>query len=76
MNAMLSASAKLYYAITGTLWIPFTSMERNAVVQAIGQMTDGNARDFGEWKSQTHGTAAEWRALLRAEARLRSGGKP
>lgn len=47
-----------------------TKGEAKAALQAIGQMTDGNARDYGEWTSQTHGTVSQWRALLRAEAKI------
>ena len=47
-----------------------TKEEAKAAVQAISQMTLGNNYDFHEWKLRTHGTRAEWLALLRAEAKL------
>jgi hypothetical protein len=50
--------------------IRLTDAERRAALDAIGQMTDGNARDFSEWRQQTSGHISEWRALLRAEAKL------
>jgi hypothetical protein len=52
------------------VWLPFSQAELRALVDAVGQMTEGNARDYSEWKSQTHQTRAEWHALLRAEATL------
>jgi hypothetical protein len=48
-----------------------TKEEASAALLAIGQMTNGNARDFNEWKLQTSGTRAEWNALLRAETKLK-----
>jgi hypothetical protein len=49
----------------------FTLAELWAALNAISQMTDGNARSFDEWKIMTHGSETEWSALLRAEAKLR-----
>lgn len=44
--------------------------EIEAALNAMGQMTDGNARDFVEWRKCTSGSRAEWLALLRAEDKL------
>jgi len=48
-----------------------TRTELSAALEAISQMTDGNARSYDDWKSMTHGGKAEWNALLRAEAKLK-----
>jgi hypothetical protein len=48
-----------------------TRDEAQAALEAISQMTDGNARDFSEWRRQTCGTKAQWNALIRAEAKIR-----
>lgn len=48
-----------------------TDAELRAAIHAISQMTDGNARDFEEWRLGTSGTYVEWKALLRAEAKLK-----
>lgn len=50
--------------------ICLTKGEAKAALDAISQMTFGNARDYSEWKSQTHGTRSQWEALLRAEAKI------
>lgn len=50
--------------------IKLTDAETRAVLDSISQMTDGNARDFAEWSLQTHGTRAQWNALLSAESKL------
>lgn len=50
--------------------IHLTRAEATAALNAIGQMTDGNARDFGEWHRSTSGTRAQWKALLRAECKI------
>jgi hypothetical protein len=50
--------------------IDLTPAEIEAALNAISQMTNGNARDFSEWKLATHSTRAEWNALLRAEEKL------
>ena len=52
--------------------IDLTLAEIEAALEAISEMTDGNARDFGEWKLATHRTRAEWNALLRAEEKLKA----
>lgn len=46
-----------------------TYAELDAVLWAVGQMTDGNARDIDEMKLQGMTTNAA-KALLRAEAKL------
>lgn len=48
-----------------------TDAEIRAALEAISQMTDGNARDYREWRLQTGGHYATWLALLRAERKLR-----
>ncbi len=50
--------------------IDLTPAEARAAKAALSQMTDGNARDFHEWQLSTHGTSAEWKALLRAEEKI------
>lgn len=50
--------------------VTLSDAEARAALDAIGQMTQGNANSFTEWQSQTHGSHAEWLALLRAEAKL------
>ena len=45
--------------------------EIRAALEAISQMTSGNGYEFAEWQAQTCGTHSEWRALLRAEAKLK-----
>lgn len=50
--------------------IPVTKGEAKQMREAISQMTDGNARDFAEWRKQTHGTRSQWDALMRGEAKL------
>ena len=50
--------------------IKFTQGEARAALEAISQMTDGNARCFEEWRKQTCGSYSTWLALLRAEAKL------
>lgn len=52
----------------GAVWL--TKGEARAVLDAISEMTDGNARDFAEWNRQTHRPHSVWRALLRAEAKI------
>lgn len=54
-----------------TITTKFTRAEAREALNAIGQMTDGNARCFEEWNKQTCGNRHEWNALLRAEAKLR-----
>jgi hypothetical protein len=49
-----------------------TAREARAALEAIGQMTIGNARDFRSWRGQISGTRTEWKALLRAEAAIAS----
>ena len=49
--------------------------EAKAALAAISEMTDGNARDFDEWRMQTHGTKNQWLALLRAEAKIAEAAK-
>ena len=49
-----------------------TRLEAEAVLRAVGQMTEANSYDFNEWRSQTSGTAAEWHALRRAERKLQT----
>jgi hypothetical protein len=51
--------------------VRLTKAEAQAALDALGQMTCGNAYDFGEWRKNTSGTRAEWDALLRAEKKLR-----
>lgn len=50
--------------------VKLSPAEARAAFSAISQMTDGNARDFTEWRKSTSGTKAEWLALLRAEAKI------
>jgi len=50
--------------------VTLTKAEILALLEAVGQMTDGNARDYPSWEQQTGGTPAQWRALLRGEVRL------
>jgi len=50
--------------------VRFSRAEVKAVLEAIGQMTDGNNNDYLEWKSQTYGSFEEWRALRRSEVKL------
>lgn len=50
--------------------VQLTQGEAKAALEAISQMTDGNARSFDEWRQQTHGTNGQWLALLRAEAKI------
>ena len=47
-----------------------TNREIIALINAVAQMTDGNARDFDEWRKQTSSTRREWNALLQGEAKL------
>lgn len=49
---------------------PLTQAEAKAALEAISQMTEGNANDFTEWRKQTSGAFATWKALRRAEAKL------
>ncbi len=51
--------------------IPLSRAEIEAALNAIGQMTSGNAYDFGEWHKDTSGTRTEFNALIRAERKLR-----
>ena len=50
--------------------VSLSDAEARATLEAISQMTSGNARDYREWNNQTHGSYAEWQALLRAEEKL------
>lgn len=50
--------------------VVLTRAEIRALVNAVGQMTDGNANDFPSWRSQTSGTRTEWNALKAGEAKL------
>lgn len=50
--------------------VRLSDAELRAAIDAISQMTDGNARDYGEWKLCTGGSYAEWQALLRAQEKL------
>lgn len=50
--------------------VQFTPAELSAVLDAISQMTYGNANDYGEWRMQTGRPRREWSALLRGEAKL------
>ena len=50
--------------------VNLTRAEITAALEAISQMTDGNARDFEEWKLSTSGTWAEWQALCRVQRKL------
>jgi hypothetical protein len=50
--------------------VHLTRAEAAAAKEAISQMTFGNGHDFKEWKLSTHGTKAEWDALLSAEKKL------
>lgn len=50
--------------------LQLTSAEARAALEAISQMTDGNGRDFSEWRLQTHGSHPRWLALLRAERKI------
>ena len=50
--------------------LALTLGEINALLKAVGEHTDGNARDFYEWRLGTSGSRAEWNALLRAERKL------
>jgi hypothetical protein len=72
VDCMRSAQAKFsaMERTTATL-LPLTSPQAVAISGAVNQMTDGNARDFAAWHSQTHGTWMTWQALLVGEARLR-----
>jgi hypothetical protein len=47
-----------------------TRAEAEALIEAVSQMTGGNAYDYASWKECTSGTRKEWRALLRGEAKL------
>ena len=49
-----------------------TRAELSAVLEAISQMTDGNARDFSSWREQTCGNRREWANLLSGEGKLQS----
>lgn len=69
-DRMKSALNKLREKPQPAALVPLTRAEAGAVIGAIGQMTDGNARDFGEWRKQTSGTRTQWLALLRAELRI------
>ena len=64
-----SALGKLHLT-PGTSMVQVSRFEAKAALDAISQMTDGNARDFVEWRKQTHGTRAQWQALLRIESKL------
>lgn len=70
LQVLEAALGKLSTAPTRTVWVPFSKAEATAAAEAIGQMTDGNARDYSEWHKQTHGSPAQWRALISAEAKL------
>lgn len=70
-KAMESAQDKLH-AAGADVWLAVSPGEAKAGLEAISQMTDGNARSFDEWRQQTHGTHAQWKALLRLEAKLRN----
>jgi hypothetical protein len=50
--------------------VMLSDAEARAALDAIGQMTQGNNNDFDEWKSQTHGSHAEWLALRRVEEKI------
>jgi hypothetical protein len=50
--------------------ITLSTAEIKAALEAISQMTDGNNRDYDEWRQQTHLSHAAWRALLRIETKL------
>jgi hypothetical protein len=52
--------------------IKLTKAEASAALDAISQMTDGNARDYSSWREQTCGAYATWQALIRAEQKIRS----
>lgn len=54
----------------GRVGVSLTRAEIHAVLEAVGQMTSGNARSFDEWRQQTSGSKREWNALLRGEAAL------
>lgn len=67
---MESAHGKL--CVAGGLWLDVTRAEARAALGAIGQMTDGNGRDYREWRLQTHRSHAEWRTLLYIEQKLQA----
>jgi hypothetical protein len=68
--AAKSGEEKLSALPKGAVMIVFSKFEIRQLLGAVGQMTDGNARSFDEWHSQTHGTQAQWDALIAAEKRL------
>lgn len=51
--------------------VALTPGEAKQACLAIGQMTDGNARDYAEWRLCTNGTRQQWQKLLSAEAALK-----
>ena len=63
-----AAAAAIRAARKGAVYL--TPAELTAALEAIGQMTSGNAHDFDSWKEQTHGTRRQWQALLNAEEKL------
>jgi len=71
IDVMRQAIGKLDAEPERTVWLPFSKAEARAAIAAVSQMTDGNARDYAEWRKQTHGSLHEWQALLRAEAKLK-----
>jgi hypothetical protein len=71
-TAAKSGEAKLGALAKGVIMVPLSKFEIIQLLEAIGQMTDGNARSFDEWRKQTHGTISQWNALIAAEQRLRA----
>lgn len=77
-DAVVSAAAAAIRAARKDA-VYLTKVEIAAALEAMSQMTSGNAYDFELWKEQTHGTRHEWKALKRAEEKLlaakRKGGR-
>jgi hypothetical protein len=69
-NAPRHMREALYKLASAHALVPLTKGEAAQLLEAVGQMTDGNARDFDEWRKQTHGSHAQWRALLKGEHKL------
>lgn len=66
-NLICAAFDRLNALPDGVVLVPLTRFEARQALLAIDQLTGGNARDFNEWRLQTHGTRKQWDALLRAE---------
>ncbi len=68
--ASQSGTKKLLSLAKGSVMVPLSKFEIRQLLEAVSQMTWGNSRSFDEWRRQTHGTKAQWDALIAAEARL------